>query len=119
VNPGKNDMDETNNWPGFYAALCQHGPDLLVGIDDETREMIVESASTTDIFWSDGLQERLVDGAADDDLRAGVLSALELWRENVLETLEADFAIELDWQTVNIDAASSLIDELVEAATPE
>jgi hypothetical protein len=81
--------------------------------------MISEWGLTTDMFWSEGLQDRLSEGAANDNLRDGVLSGLELWRENVLETLEANFAIELDWQTVSIDAASSLIDELVEAATPE
>ena len=65
------------------------------------------------------LQDRLADGAANDDLRAGVLSALELWRENVLQALDADFAIELDWHAVSVDFINPLIDELVEAAAPK
>ena len=110
-------MSEKYDWSSFYDALCKHGPNLLLGIDDELREMIEELGSTTDMFWSDGLQDHLADGAANDDLRAGVLSTLELWRENVLQTLDADFAIELDWQTVIIDTASPLIDKLGEAAS--
>jgi hypothetical protein len=110
-------MAETYNWSSFYEALCHHGPNLLLEIDDDGREMIEVAASSTDMFWSDGLQELLAEGAADGDVRAGVLSVLELWRENVLETLDADFGIELDWQTVRVDAASPLIDELVEAAS--
>jgi hypothetical protein len=111
-------MAETYNWSSFYEALCRHGPNPLLGIDDDLREMIEVAGSSTDMFWSEGLQELLAEGAANDDLRAGVLSALELWRENVLQTLEADFGFELDWQAVSIDTASPLIDELVAAASP-
>ena len=111
-------MPEIYDWSSFYTALCQYGPTLLLGIDDETREMILDLASTTDMFWSDGLQELLAEGAANGDLRAGVLAALDLWRENVLETLDADFSFELNWHRVTIDAASPLINKLVEAATP-
>lgn len=111
-------MTENYDWSNFYEALCQHGPNLLLNIDDETREMIGELASNTDMFWSDGLQERLADGASNEDMRPGVLSAIEMWRENVLQTLDSDFAIELDWQTVIIDTASPLIDDLVTAASP-
>jgi hypothetical protein len=70
------------------------------------------------MFWSEGLQERLAEGAANGDLRAGVLSTLDLWRENVLETLAVNFGIELDGQVVSIAAASPLIGELVEATAP-
>ena len=111
-------MTETYDWSSFYNALGKLGPRLLKGIDDDTCEMIEEFASSTDMFWSDGLQELLAEGANNGDLRAGVLAVLELWRENVLQTIDTDFGIELDWQTVSIDAASLLIDELVEAATP-
>lgn len=111
-------MTDNYDWSSFYEALCQHGPNLLLAIDDEMRELIGELASTTDMFWSDGLQERLAEGAADENLRGGVLSTLELWRENVLQTLDSDFAIELDWQSVCIDTTSPLIDELVKAAVP-
>ena len=106
------------NWPRFYRALCRQGPCLLLGVDEDLREIIKMSASSTDMFWSDGLEDLLAVGAADGDTRAGVLSALELWRENVLEMLDTSFGIELDWDLVSIDAASPLIDELVEAALP-
>jgi hypothetical protein len=109
-------MNENFNWSGFYLTLCQHGPDLLMGIDGETRGIIRDVASTTDMFWSDGLQDCLAGGAAEDDLLGGVLSALELWRENVLQALDSDFGIELDWQAVSIDTTSPLIADLVEAA---
>jgi hypothetical protein len=112
-------MAETYDWSGFYEALCRHGPSILTGIDEDLREMIEGWGSTTDMFWSEGLQELLAQGTADGDLRAGVLAAIELWRENVLQTLEADFAIELDWQAVNIDTTSPLIDDLVEVTTPK
>ena len=112
-------MTETYDWSVFYEALCRHGPSLLVGIDEDLRDVIGDIASSTDMFWSEGLQELLAEGAANGDLRAGVLTALELWRENVLQTLEADFAVELDWQAVNIDTASPLVDELVEVAAPK
>jgi hypothetical protein len=111
-------MAETYNWSSFYDALCRHGPDLLTGIDDDLREIIADVAATTDMFWSDGLQEQLAEGAANGNLRAGVMAAINLWRENVLETLDADFSFELNWHRVTIDAASPLVDKLVEAATP-
>lgn len=38
-------MTETYDWSSFYDALCQHGPNLLLGIDDELREMIAELGS--------------------------------------------------------------------------
>ena len=112
-------MSETYDWSRFYETMCQHGPKLLLGIDDELREIIEELASSTDRFWSDGLQDLMAEGANNGDLRGGVLSVLELWRENVLQALDADFSIELNWKTVSIDTASPLIDELAEAATPD
>ena len=112
-------MAENYDWSNFYNALCQQGPNLLLGIDGETRELILELASTTDMFWSDGLQDYLARGSGEGDLRGGILSALELWRENVLQALDASFGIELDWQAVNIDTANPLIDELVTAAAPK
>jgi hypothetical protein len=111
-------MNETYTWSRFYKALCQQGPHLLLGVNDDLRDIIQISASTTDMFWSDGLEELLAVSAADGDMRAGVLSVLELWRENVLESLDASFGIELDWELVSIDETSPLIDELVEAASP-
>ena len=111
-------MTETYSWSNFYDALRKIGPRLLKGIDNDTRELIEELASTTDMFWSDGLQDLLAGGAANGDIRAGVLSVLELWRENVLQAIDSDFGIELNWKTVTIDSTSPLIDELVTAATP-
>ena len=105
-------------WPRFYTTLCRQGPSLLLGVNEDLREVIQMSASSTDMFWSEGLEDLLAAGAADGDLRAGVLSVLELWRENVLEALDTGFGIELDWELVRIDDASPLIDELVEAASP-
>ena len=104
------------NWTRFYNALCRHGPNMLLGVDEDTLEIIKMFASTTDMFWSDGLEECLAIGFANGDRRAGVLSALELWRENVLEALDSNFGMELDWELVCIDDTSPLIDELVEAA---
>ena len=111
-------MDHHYNWPRFYRALCRQGPTLLLGVDEDLREIIHMSASTTDQFWSEGLEDLLAAGAADGDLRAGILSALALWRENVLETLETDFGFELDWELVYIDDESPLVDALIEAASP-
>ncbi|HNS50015.1 MAG TPA: hypothetical protein PKO09_02415 [Anaerolineae bacterium] len=111
-------MSDTYCWSRFYGMLCRHGPNLLLGIDDDTREIIETYASSTDIFWSEGLEDCLAEGAAGGSLRGGVLSALELWRENVLDALDTNFGIELDWELVSIQGASSLIDELVEAASP-
>jgi hypothetical protein len=70
------------------------------------------------MFWSESLEECLAEGAASGSLRDGVLSALEIWRENVLDALDTNFGIELDWEQVCIDDTSPLIDELVEAASP-
>lgn len=111
-------MNDLYTWPSFYMALCQQGPSLLLGVDEELREIITMSASTTDMFWSEGLEELLAVGVADGNTRAGVLSVLELWRENVLETLDTSFGIELDWELVCIDDTNPLIDELVKAASP-
>jgi hypothetical protein len=109
---------ENYDWSCFYGMLCNLGPYLLIGIDDDTCEMIQEFASSTDMFWSDGLQDLLSVKAKHGDLRAGVISVLELWRENVLQVIDSDLGIELDWKTVHIDTTSPLIDELVDAAIP-
>ena len=107
------------NWSRFYRALCHQGPDLLFGVDEDLREIIQMSASTTDMFWSEGLEACLAEGAAGGSLQSGVLSALEIWRENVLDALDSSYSIELDWETVCIDDTSPLIDELVRAASNE
>lgn len=111
-------MSELYNWSSFYETLGQHGSKLLLGIDDNLRELIEELGANTDIFWSDGLQEFLAEGATYGDLRAGVLLAIELWRQNALTKLDSDFGIMLDWGTVTINLTSPIIDLLVEAATP-
>lgn len=104
------------DWSGFYEALCGHGPSLLEGIDEETRSIVALTAET-DSFWSDGLSEVLAEGAARDDLRAGVLAAVEIWRENVLTVLADDYGIELEWGEVTIDTDHPGVDLLVAAAT--
>ncbi len=111
-------MSDTYNWSRFYKLLCRHGPNLLVGIDKGMREIIEMNAASTDMFWSEGLEECLAEGAAGGSLRDGAISATGLWRENVLDALDSNFGIELDWEMVIIDDASPLIDELVEAASP-
>ncbi len=108
-------MNQTYNWPGFYNKLCQVGPDLLIGIDEGLREVIKEISTTTDMFWSDGLEEFLAEGAA-DSLQEGVLLALDLWRENVIIQMDASFGISLAMDKVNINADSPLIAELIDAA---
>jgi hypothetical protein len=112
-------MAETYNWSRFYRALCRYAPNLLVGIDEGVSEIIAMSSSSTDMFWSEGLEACLAEGAADGSLRDGVLSALEVWRENVLEALDANFGIELDWELVYLDDASAHMEALVEAASPD
>lgn len=109
-------MADKINWTSFYDALSRYGPELLTGIGGATRELIVSLGSSTDAFWSDGMQDLLAGGAAEGDLRGGVLSALDLWRENVLQVLADDFALELDWKTVTIDRTHPIVDKLVEAA---
>jgi|GEM_PF-1171992 len=106
------------NWTRFYNALCRQGPNLLLGVDEDLLEIIKISASTTDMFWSEGLEECLAIGAADGNMRAGVIFALDLWRENVLDALSSSYGIELDWEMVSINDTSPIIDELVEAALP-
>ena len=112
-------MAETYNWTNFYRALCRFGPKLLLGVDRGVLEVIEMSSSSTDMFWSEGLEECLAEGAAAGSLQDGVLSALEVWRENVIDRLDANFGIELDWDLVEIDNNPALIDLLVEAASPE
>lgn len=111
-------MSDTYNWSRFYKALCQHGPKLLLGMDEGLCEIIEMNAASTDMFWSEGLEDCLAEGASGGSLRNGVLSALGLWRENVLDALETNFGVELDWESVWMDDDSLLIDELVAAATP-
>ncbi len=113
-------MDETTDWAAFYGTLCEVGPRLLTGIDEpEVLEIITTIAATADDFWSDGLVELFAAGASAGDLRSGVFSTLELWRENVLQALSDNFGIELDRAAVAIDTKSPLFDELVGAATPD
>ncbi len=110
-------MTETYDWSRFYNALCKLGPQILLGIDNSTRGVIAEIASSTDMFWSDGLEDITAQNATGHaTLRASILSVLELWRENVLQALDSDFGIELGWNTVSIDSTSPLIEELVAAA---
>lgn len=112
-------MSGAYDWTGFYLATCRYGPDLLLRIDEYgVGEVIAEVAGTTDRFWSDGLEDALAWGADKDDLRAGVLAALELWRENVLVALGDDFGMDLDWGRVQIDVDNPLIDRIVAAAEP-
>ncbi len=62
-------MNQSYNWSGFYNSLCQNGPDLLMGIDEDLREVIREIGTTTDMFWSENLEEFLARGAADDSIK--------------------------------------------------
>jgi hypothetical protein len=110
-------MRDAYDWTGFYTALCAHGPSLLAGLDDVERELVAELARTTDTFWSDGLQEALAVGAAEGDLRGGVVAALELWRENVLTELIETFGFEIIWSDVTVDVDGHLVDDLVAAAS--
>ena len=45
VDVGEIFMSETYDWSSFYEALCMHVPNLLLGIDDELREMIEIASS--------------------------------------------------------------------------
>ena len=86
-------MAQPYDWSAFYNALCQHGPDLLVGIDEDLREVIKEISTTTDMYWSENLEEFLAEGAAAGSLLNGVLLALDQWRMNVVDQLDAGFGI--------------------------
>ncbi len=108
-------MNQTYNWSGFYNRLCQVGPELLVGIDECLREVIKEISTTTDMFWSEGLEEFLAEGAA-DSFQEGVLLALDQWRENVIIQMDASFGISLAMDKVSINADSPLIAEMIDAA---
>jgi hypothetical protein len=110
-------MAKPLNWSNFYNLLCELGPDLLLGIDDETRDMIRMAGSSTDMFWSEELQVLLEEGAVSESIRDGVLMSVGHWRENVLISLADNFGFELDWQAVQLDENSPLIDQLVEAAS--
>lgn len=107
------------NWSDFYNALCQHGPDLLVGIDEDLREIIKEISTTTDMFWSESLEEILAEAAAAGSLRDGVLQAVDQWRYNVIDQLDAAFSIALDMDEVIINSNSPIIDQLVKAASQD
>ena len=110
-------MDVLYNWSGFYNALCQHGPDLLEGIDESLREIIKEISTTTDMFWSESLEEILAEAAAAGSLRDGVLQAIEQWRDIVIDQLDNAFSITLEMDEVTINANSLIIDRLVDAAS--
>ena len=105
------------NWSDFYNALCQHGPDLLVGIDEDLREIIKEISITTDMFWSESLQEVLAEAAAAGSLRDGVLQAVDQWRYNVIDKLDTGFGITLEMDELIINTNSVLLDLMVDAAS--
>jgi hypothetical protein len=107
-------MTADHDWAGFYGALCEHGPRILRGIDEDDRE-IIRLMAGTDAFWSEGLPDLL---AEEGDRRAAVLAALDRWRDNVLEALGADFGLELDPAVVAVDREDPLVDRLVAAAFP-
>lgn len=108
-------MPKSYDWSSFYDSLCQHGPELLLGIDDEMREIIAMTAATTDTFWSEGMQEQM-SIASEEGLRAGVLAALDAWLENVIAALDENFGIQLDRRAVRIDPDSPILMALVAAA---
>jgi hypothetical protein len=108
-----------HNWSEFYNALCQQGPDLLVGIDEDLREVIKQISTTTDMFWSESLEERLEPGAVSSSLRDCVLQALDQWRYNVIDALEAAFGITLEMDDVTINADSPIVDRLVDATAQD
>jgi hypothetical protein len=105
------------DWASFYSMLCERGARLFTGIDEETREIIVLTA-TTDAFWSDGLQSVLGLRASEGQIREGVIDTIQVWRDNVITVLY-DYGIDMDWSEVVIDLDHPVIDELVEAAQPE
>ncbi len=108
-----------NNWSEFFNALCQQGPDLLVGIDENLRRVIKEISTTTDMFWAESLEESLRESAAAGSLRDGVLQAVDQWRYNVMDKLDAAFSITFGRDEVTINDRSSIIDRLVDAASQD
>jgi hypothetical protein len=110
-------MNQSYNWSGFYNCLCQNGPDLLLGIDEDLREVIREIGTTTDMFWSENLEGFLARGAADDSFRDGVLLAVDQWRMNVVDQMENSFGMSLDSDEVSINASSPTVDILINAAS--
>ncbi|MCB2202897.1 hypothetical protein KQH56_02710 [bacterium] len=110
-------MDEHYDWSKFYMALCKYGPDLLLGINEDLREIIKEISSTSDVFWSARLEDCLAEGASADSISDGIFMALDQWLNNVINALDASFGITLDKDLVTINRASPLIDLLIEATS--
>ena len=56
-------MAEAYDWSGFYGALCEHGPQLLLGIDED-----------------DGVREVIAMTAADDRTTSGRMVSATRWQ---------------------------------------
>ncbi len=112
-------MDKPYNWTDFYNALCKLGPDLLQGISEDLREATTIISTTSDMFWSESLEEILAEGARAGSLRDGVLQAVDAWLENVIDALNVSFGMDFDMNQVTINTDSPIIDQLVEAASQD
>ena len=90
-------MESIPNWPRFYRALCRFGPVALTGLPRCWVPGLQLHASSTDLFWSDGMQETLT--AYWNEPSTAVERVMELFTENVRRELEEfPFSMWGSWQ---------------------
>lgn len=79
-------MESIPNWPRFYRALCRFGPVALTGVPRGWVSRLQLHASSTDLFWSDGMHETLT--AYWNEPPTAVERVMELFTENVRREFE-------------------------------
>lgn len=101
-------FEKTPNWPRFYRALCRFGPVALTGVPRCWVPALQSHASSSDLFWSDGMQETLT--AFWNEPSIAVERVMDLFTDAVRRELEEfPFSVSGSWQ------GSSNSDELLPA----
>ena len=91
-------MESIPNWPRFYRALCRFGPVALTGVPRCWVPCLQSHASTSDLFWNDGMQETLI--AFWNEPLIAVERVMELFTEAVRRELEEfPFSMRGSWQS--------------------
>ena len=91
-------MESIPNWPRFYRALCRFGPVALTGVPRCWVPCLQSHASTSDLFWNDGMQETLI--AFWNEPLIAVERVMELFTEAVRRELEEfPFSMRDSWQS--------------------